>query len=52
VAEIVLIVLAVMSLGLTMVVKKPVKCEVLNDAVKQEVILDEASQDVSREVAP
>jgi len=45
--ELVLIGLTLVSLGLTWLVKKPVKCEV----VKPEVILGEAKEDVE-EVQP
>lgn len=48
--EITLIVLSVLSLALTWAFKKPVKCVVLGDAVKQEVKEDGKAQDPVVEV--
>lgn len=44
--EIVLLVLSVVSIGLTYAFKRPVKCEELRDAVKQEVITNEKATEV------
>jgi len=40
-AEIFLIALSVVSVGLTLLFKRPVKCEPLRDSVKEEVIQHE-----------
>jgi len=48
VPEIVLIVVSVVSIGLSLFFKRPVKCEVLRDSVNEEVKTNEAVQDESR----
>lgn len=49
--ELVLIAVAALSLSLTLLLRRQVKCEVLKDSVKQEVIRNEKVEDVSVEVS-